>query len=45
MVANDLDATVVESMKRNIEFNGEVAGAKVQPNCGDARLVMLQASG
>ncbi len=42
VVANDLDPVVVESMRRNIEFNGELAQAKVQPNCGDARLVMMQ---
>lgn len=45
VVANDLDPSVVEHMKRNVEFNGEAAQAKVQPNCADARLVMLQNPG
>lgn len=40
--ANDLDAAVVESMRRNIDMNGPDAQAKVQPHCSDARLLMLQ---
>jgi len=40
--ANDLDPTVVESMRRNISMNGPDAQAKVQPHCSDARLLMLQ---
>ncbi|PRW58454.1 tRNA (guanine(26)-N(2))-dimethyltransferase 2 [Chlorella sorokiniana] len=43
VVANDLDPSVVESMKRNIEHND--IGHKVTPSVGDARLVMLQNSG
>lgn len=39
IVCNDLDPTVVESMKRNIEFNG--VGDKVEASVGDARVVML----
>lgn len=33
---------VVESMKRNIAFNGGAAAQKVKPSVGDARLVCLQ---
>jgi tRNA G26 N,N-dimethylase Trm1 len=40
--ANDLDPTVVESMRRNIHMNGPDVEAKVQPHCSDARLLMLQ---
>lgn len=40
--ANDLDPTVVESMRRNISMNGPEVEAKVQPHCSDARLLMLQ---
>eukprot|EP00195_Chlamydomonas_chlamydogama_P004170 CAMPEP_0202922836 /NCGR_PEP_ID=MMETSP1392-20130828/78133_1 /ASSEMBLY_ACC=CAM_ASM_000868 /TAXON_ID=225041 /ORGANISM="Chlamydomonas chlamydogama, Strain SAG 11-48b" /LENGTH=576 /DNA_ID=CAMNT_0049616487 /DNA_START=1623 /DNA_END=3353 /DNA_ORIENTATION=+ len=40
--ANDLDRAVVESMKRNIEFNGPEVVAKVQPQCSDARMIMMQ---
>lgn len=43
--ANDLDPTVVESMKQNIAFNGPDVVAKVQPTCSDARLLMLQNPG
>eukprot|EP00878_Enallax_costatus_P035302 GHUV01039322.1.p1 GENE.GHUV01039322.1~~GHUV01039322.1.p1 ORF type:complete len:137 (+),score=15.08 GHUV01039322.1:1054-1464(+) len=43
--ANDLDPSVVESMKQNISFNGPDAEAKVQPTCSDARLLMLQSPG
>ena len=32
-------------MKRNIEFNGGAAAAKVTPSVGDARLVCLQNAG
>jgi tRNA (guanine26-N2/guanine27-N2)-dimethyltransferase len=39
IVANDMDPTVVESMRRNIEFNG-VEG-KVETSEGDARAVMM----
>lgn len=42
VVANDLDPAVVESMKRNIAFNGGAAEQKVTPSVGDARLVCLQ---
>ena len=45
VVANDLDPSVVESMKRNIEFNGGVAKQKVTPSVGDARLACLQVGG
>lgn len=37
--------TVVESMKRNIEFNGGVAAQKVSTSVGDARLVCLNNMG
>lgn len=40
--ANDLDPTVVESMRRNVHMNGPDVEAKVQPHCSDARLLMLQ---
>jgi len=43
--ANDLDASVVEAMKRNVEFNGGAAAAKVRPQQGDARIVMMQNAG
>lgn len=43
--ANDLDPSVVESMKQNIAFNGAEVEAKVQPTCSDARLLMLQNPG
>ena len=42
IVANDLDPSVVESMKRNIEFNGEDVVRKITPSVGDARIVMMQ---
>ncbi|KAL4430759.1 hypothetical protein ABPG75_006015 [Micractinium tetrahymenae] len=42
VVANDLDPAVVESMKRNIAFNGGLAAQKVTPSVGDARLACLQ---
>lgn len=42
MVANDLDPSVVDSMRRNIAFNGGAAAQKVTPSVGDARLVCLQ---
>lgn len=45
VVANDLDPSVVESMKRNIEFNGGAAAQKVKPSVGDVRLVCLQNTG
>ncbi|KAL4859544.1 putative tRNA (guanine(26)-N(2))-dimethyltransferase 2 [Chlorella vulgaris] len=45
VVANDLDPAVVESMKRNIEFNGGVAAQKVSTSVGDARLVCLNNMG
>ncbi|PSC68820.1 putative tRNA (guanine(26)-N(2))-dimethyltransferase 2 isoform B [Micractinium conductrix] len=44
VVANDLDPSVVESMKRNIAFNGGVAAEKVTTSVGDARLACLQNS-
>lgn len=40
--ANDLDPTVVESMRANIAMNGQAVQDKVQPHCSDARLLMLQ---
>jgi tRNA G26 N,N-dimethylase Trm1 len=43
--ANDLDASVVEAMARNVEFNGPEASARVRPRQGDARLVMMQNPG
>lgn len=45
IIANDLDAEVVETMKKNIEFNGADVAQKVQPSVGDARMVMLQNPG
>ena len=39
IVANDMDPTVVESMRRNIEFNG--VESRVETSEGDARAVML----
>lgn len=41
MVACDLDEVAVESMKKNIEINGEAA-KKVIPTHEDARLHMLR---
>lgn len=40
--ANDLDASVVESMRRNIEHNGEVVKSKINPTCSDVRIIMMQ---
>lgn len=40
--ANDLDADVVDAMKRNILFNGEEAAQRLRPLQGDARVIMLQ---
>ena len=40
--ANDLDADVVDAMKRNIAFNGEAAEQRLRPLQGDARVIMLQ---
>lgn len=42
VVANDLDPSVVDAMRRNIEFNGPEVVAKVVPSTGDARIVMMQ---
>jgi tRNA (guanine26-N2/guanine27-N2)-dimethyltransferase len=41
IVANDLDPNVVESMRRNIDFNGEDVSSKVEASVGDARVVMI----
>mmetsp|Transcript_18216 Transcript_18216/g.47536 ORF Transcript_18216/g.47536 Transcript_18216/m.47536 type:complete len:515 (-) Transcript_18216:135-1679(-) len=41
--ANDMDPSVVDSMKQNIEFNG-LEGAVI-PHCLDARLLMMQNAG
>lgn len=38
VVANDLSPSAIQSMKRNIEYNG--LGKKIQPNIGDARAYM-----
>ena len=40
--ANDLDPSVVEAMKRNVEFNGPEAVARVNPLQGDCRVAMMQ---
>lgn len=40
--ANDLDADVVDAMKRNIRFNGQEAEQRLRPLQGDARVIMLQ---
>ncbi|GAX81061.1 hypothetical protein CEUSTIGMA_g8496.t1 [Chlamydomonas eustigma] len=40
--ANDLDPEVVDSMTRNIHFNGSDVSAIVHPKCGDARMAMMQ---
>ena len=42
VIANDMDAGAVESMRRNIELNG--VADKVTPNEADARIFMLQHS-
>ena len=42
VVANDMDASVVESIRRNIEFNGKDVAEKVIPSTGDARIVCMQ---
>ncbi len=42
VVANDMDPTVVDAMRRNIEFNGPEVVEKVIPSVGDARIVMMQ---
>jgi tRNA (guanine26-N2/guanine27-N2)-dimethyltransferase len=39
IVCNDLDPNVVESMKRNLEYNG--VESKVEASVGDARAVMI----
>ena len=41
--SNDMDPSVVESMRRNIAFNGPEVAAKVHPTCSDARILMMQA--
>lgn len=43
--ANDLDGSVVEAMRRNLDFVGGAAAAKVHPQQGDARIVMMQHAG
>ena len=43
--SNDMDPSVVESMSRNIAFNGPEVQARVHPKCSDARLTMMQAAG
>lgn len=40
--ANDLDADVVDAMRRNIRFNGPEAEQRLRPLQGDARVIMLQ---
>lgn len=40
--ANDLDPSVVESMKRNIQFNGPQVQGLVHAVCSDARMIMMQ---
>jgi tRNA (guanine26-N2/guanine27-N2)-dimethyltransferase len=45
VVANDLDPSVVESINRNIEFNGPEVIGKVVPSVGDARIVCMQNPG
>mmetsp|Transcript_12381 Transcript_12381/g.40751 ORF Transcript_12381/g.40751 Transcript_12381/m.40751 type:complete len:565 (-) Transcript_12381:377-2071(-) len=45
IVANDMDPPAVESMRRNLEYNGGYAKEKVTPWEDDARLVMLQHEG
>jgi tRNA (guanine26-N2/guanine27-N2)-dimethyltransferase len=40
--ANDLDPNVVESMKRNIEFNGPEVSSLVHAHCHDARVLMMR---
>lgn len=42
VIANDMDSGAVQSMRRNIEFNG--VRDKVTPFESDARLVLLQHS-
>ena len=34
---------MVESMRRNIDFNGPEVSAKIHPTCSDARMLMMQA--
>lgn len=34
-----------QAMKRNLEFNGGAAAAKIRPQEGDARIVMMQNAG
>ncbi|PWA57800.1 tRNA methyltransferase, Trm1, S-adenosyl-L-methionine-dependent methyltransferase [Artemisia annua] len=41
VVALDNDKASVEACRRNIKFNGSVAGAKVESNLVDARVYML----
>ena len=41
--SNDMDASVVKSMRRNIDFNGPEVSAKIHPTCSDARMLMMQA--
>lgn len=40
VIANDMDSGAVQSMRRNIDFNG--VQDKVTPSESDARLVLLQ---
>jgi tRNA (guanine26-N2/guanine27-N2)-dimethyltransferase len=42
VVANDLDAAAVESIRRNVAFAGEAAAKVVIPMETDARVLMLQ---
>jgi tRNA (guanine26-N2/guanine27-N2)-dimethyltransferase len=41
IVANDWDKKAVNAIKENIEFNNLDTEKQIKPNCGDARLVML----
>lgn len=43
IIANDLDPSVVDAMRQNIQHNS--VGLQVQPSVGDARIVMLQHPG
>ncbi|KDD75194.1 N2,N2-dimethylguanosine tRNA methyltransferase [Helicosporidium sp. ATCC 50920] len=45
ITANDMDPAVVESMRRNIAFNGPEAESKIECTNSDACLLMMQRAG
>ena len=43
--SNDMDPSVVESMRRNIAFNGHEVSSRVHTSCSDARILMMSQAG